>query len=425
MAQVANKAILAQVAKQCRLSRSVAKRLLSNSGVRLSSVKDVVVVSGVRTPIGSFLGALAPLSGVQLGSMAIVAAMERAGITPDQVDEVYMGNVVSAGMQPAPAKQASLAAGVPVTVPCTTINKVCASGLKSIMMASQSLALGHNETMVAGGMESMSNIPYILQRGSMSYGGMTLHDGILWDALIDPRYKFHMGNCAENTAKKVGISREEQDDYTIHSYTAAANCWKDGTLAKEVVPVTIKGKKGDTVVSEDEEYKRIKVEKVKTLRTAFMKEGGTVTAANASSINDGASACILMTADKAKELGKTPLARIVGYGDAALDPIDFPLAPIDAMKKVLKNTGLSVADIDQWEINEAFAVVVLACAKSLGLDMAKVNPQGGAVSLGHPIGMSGNRLVVHLCHVLKPGQKGMIGICNGGGGAGALCLEKL
>lgn len=411
------------LANTCSVISAPAKRFLSLSGVRNGELKDVVVVSAARTPVGSFRGTLAPVTCPELGSIAIKAAVERANIKPQDVQECYMGCVVQANMGQAPARQAALGAGIPVTTPCSTINKVCASGLKAIMLAAQGLMCNHQQIMVAGGMESMSNIPYYMARGDTPYGGVKLVDGII-EILSDAYNKVLMGSCAEKTAAEHNVTREMQDEFAKESYIRTANAWKAGVFNEEVVPVTIKTKKGETVVTEDEEFKRVNFEKMKTLKTVFKKDG-TITAGNASSINDGAAACVLMTADKCKELGLTPIARILGFGDAAQAPEDFPKAPYDAMVKVLDQTGLKVNDIDVWEINEAFSVVVLYNAQKLGLDMAKVNPNGGGVSVGHPIGMSGARLVVSLSHTMKPGQKGMIGICNGGGGAGALVMEKL
>jgi len=411
------------LANSCILISAAGRRFLSISGPLRKELKEVVVVGGARTPVGSFRGTLAPLTAPQLGSIAIVEAMKRAGIKPEDVQEVYMGCVVQANMGQAPSRQASLLSGIPVTVPTSTINKVCASGLKAIALAADGLMCDHQQIMVAGGMESMSNIPYYMPRGDTPYGGVKLVDGVV-EILTDAYSKTMMGLCAEKTAAESNCTREDQDEFAKLSYTRTANAWKSGLLAKEVVPCVIKTKKGEVVVSEDEEYKRVNFEKMKTLKTVFKKDG-TITAANASSINDGAAAVVLMTADKCKEMGLKPLARILGYADAAHVPEDFPKAPYDAMVKALANSGLKKEDIDQWEINEAFSVVVLYNARKLNLDMNKVNPNGGGVSIGHPIGMSGARLVVHLCNSLKTGQRGMIGICNGGGGAGAMALEKL
>ncbi|XP_038235365.2 acetyl-CoA acetyltransferase, mitochondrial isoform X1 [Dermochelys coriacea] len=390
------------------------------------TLNEVVIASAARTPIGSFQGSLSSLRATELGSIAIKGAIERAGIPAEEVKEVYMGNVLQAGQGQAPARQALLGAGLPISTPASTINKVCASGMKSIMMAAQNLMCGNQDVMVAGGMESMSNVPYTMSRGATPYGGVKLEDLIVKDGLTDVYNKIHMGNCAENTAKKLTVSREEQDTYAINSYTRSRTAWESGELTKEVVPVTISQKgKPDIEVKEDEEYKRVDFSKVPKLKTVFQKENGTVTAANASTLNDGAAALVVMTAEAAKRLNVMPLARIVAFADAAVDPIDFPIAPAYAVPKVLSDAGLKKEDIAMWEINEAFSVVVLANIKMLDIDPQKVNIHGGAVSLGHPIGMSGARIVAHMAHVLKQGQYGLAGICNGGGGASAILIQKM
>jgi len=392
-----------------------------------TKLNEVFIVSSARTPIGSFRSSLASMPATKLGSIVIQQAISRAGIPKEEIKEVYMGNVLQAMAGQSPARQAVLFAGLPINTECTTINKVCASGMKSIMLAAQSLMCGHQDVMIAGGMESMSNTPYYLERGETPYGGLKLVDSIVYDGLTDVYNKFHMGNCGENTAKKHNINREQQDEYALNSYKLSTAAIQAGILKNEIVPVTIPGKKGkpDIVISEDEEYKRINFEKFKTLPTVFQREGGTITAANASTLNDGAAAGVLMTEDAVKRLKVKPLARIVGFADAAIDPIDFPIAPAHSITKLLEQTGVKKDDIALWEINEAFSVVVLANIKILGLDLAKVNIHGGAVSLGHPIGMSGARIAFHLAHVLKPGQKGLASICNGGGGSSAILVEKL
>jgi len=392
---------------------------------QVSGLHDVVIVSAVRTPIGSFLSSLSDVPAPQLGATAIKAAVEQAGVAPDAVQEVYMGNVCQAASGQAPTRQATLFAGLAQSTPCTTVNKVCASGMKSVMMAAQSLMCGHQEVMVAGGMESMSNVPYYMKRGATPYGGVQLLDGIVFDGLTDVYNKFHMGNCGENTAQKYNIGREEQDAYAIESYTRSQKAAKDGKFTVEITPVTRKTRKGDVVVSEDEEFVKVNFDKIKALKPAFQREGGTITAGNASTLNDGACAMVLMTADAAQRLGAKPLARVVSFADAACAPIDFPIAPALAVPKLLEQAGVSKNDISQWEINEAFSVVALANIKELDLDPAKVNPNGGAVSIGHPIGMSGARITAHLVHHLSPGQKGVAAICNGGGGASAIMIEKL
>ncbi|XP_078078180.1 acetyl-CoA acetyltransferase, mitochondrial isoform X1 [Mustelus asterias] len=391
-----------------------------------STLNEVVIASAARTPVGSFKGCLSSLTATQLGSISIRAAIERAGIPPEEVKEVYMGNVLQAAEGQAPARQSALGAGLPVSTPATTVNKVCASGMKSIMLAAQSLMCGHQEVMVAGGMESMSNVPYVMGRETPVYGGVKLEDLIVKDGLTDVYNKIHMGNCAENTATKFNISREEQDTYAISSYTRSKASWDSKLMAKEVVSVSIPQRgKPDLVISEDEEYKRVDFTKVPKIKPVFQRENGTITAANASTLNDGAAAVVLMTAEAAKRLNVTPMARIVAFGDAAVDPIDFPIAPAFAIPKLLATTGIKKEDIAMWEVNEAFSVVVLANIKMLEIDPQKVNINGGAVSLGHPIGMSGTRIVGHMVHNLKSGEYGMAGICNGGGGASSILIQRL
>ncbi|KAJ3298925.1 erg10, acetyl-CoA C-acetyltransferase [Borealophlyctis nickersoniae] len=388
-----------------------------------TATKEVVIVSAARTPVGSFQKSLAKVPAPQLGAIAIKGALERAGVEPSVIEEAYMGNVVSAGLGQAPARQAVILAGLPVSTEATTVNKVCASGMKTIIFAYQALHLGHRSAMIAGGMESMSNVPFYFPRGAQ-FGNQVAQDGILKDGLWDVYNDIHMGSCAEQTARDYSISREQQDAHAIESYKRAAEAWKNGTLKEEIVPVTIKDKKGDKVIAEDEEYKNIKLDKVSSLRPAFEK-GGTVTAANSSTLNDGASALVLMTRAKASELGLTPLARIISYGDAATEPKKFTIAPSLAIPVALKRAGLKKDDVALWELNEAFSVVSLANEKILGLDPSKVNVSGGAVALGHPIGSSGSRIVVSLTHKLKQGQIGVAAICNGGGAASALVIERL
>uniref|UniRef100_A0A8C1WZL5 acetyl-CoA C-acetyltransferase n=1 Tax=Cyprinus carpio TaxID=7962 RepID=A0A8C1WZL5_CYPCA len=394
-------------------------------GIFLSflSGQEVVIVSAVRTPIGSFKGSLSTVPATKLGSIAIKGAVEKAGIPVEEVKEVYMGNVLQAGEGQAPTRQALLGAGLPLSTPATTINKVCASGMKSIMMAAQSLMCGHQDVMVAGGMESMSQVPYVMAREAPPYGGVNLEDLIVKDGLTDVYNKFHMQmycTCAENTAKNSGISREEQDAFAINSYSRSKAAWESGILAKEVVSVSIPQKgKPDIVVKEDEEYKKVDFSKVPKLRAVFQKENGTVTAANASTLNDGAAALVLMTADAAKRLNVTPLAKILGEAFRT-----FLQCSTICFAQVLKKVGVKKEDIAMWEINEAFSVVVLANIKMLDIDPDKVNINGGAVSLGHPIGMSGARIVGHMVHNLKSGQYGLAGICNGGGGASSILIQK-
>ncbi len=392
-------------------------------------MKEVYIVSAVRTPIGSFGGVLSGLSATQLGSEAIKAALERAGVEAGLVEEVFMGNVCSANLGQAPARQAALGAGLGTNVPCTTVNKVCASGAKSIMFGAQSIMLGQNDIVVAGGMESMSNIPYYLPnaRWGYKYGNAELVDGLARDGLVDAYNHQAMGVCADNTAKKYNISREDQDAYAIRSYQRSAASTQSGKFAAEIAPVAVPQRKGDPVlVREDEEFKNVIFDKIPSLRPAFSKDG-TVTAANASTINDGASALVLVSKEKMKELGLKPLARILGFADAAQEPEWFTTAPTLATPKALKAAGISLSDVDYFEVNEAFSVVALAYNQLMGLDADKVNVFGGAVSLGHPLGASGARIVTTLTNVLhqEDGRIGLAAICNGGGGASAIVLERV
>lgn len=393
-------------------------------------MKDVYIVSAVRTPIGSFGGMFASLSATQLGAAAIKGALAKAGVEAAQVEEVLMGNVVSANLGQAPAKQASIYAGISDSVPCTTVNKVCASGMKSTMFGAQSIALGLNDLVVVGGMESMSNIPYYLPKAryGYGYGNGEIVDGLAKDGLTDAYNHQAMGVCADNTATKHNITREEQDEFAIGSYKKSAENTENGNFKGEIVGVEVPQRKGDPLfITEDEEFKRVKFEKIPSLRAIFSKDG-TVTAANASTINDGASAMILASEEKVKELGLTPVAKIRGFADAAQAPEWFTTAPTLAAPKALKNAGLSSFDeIDYFEVNEAFSVVVLAFNKVMGIDPGKVNVFGGSVSLGHPLGASGARIITTLNNVLqqKQGTLGMATICNGGGGASAIVIEKV
>ncbi|MBK7941159.1 MAG: acetyl-CoA C-acyltransferase [Flavobacteriales bacterium] len=390
--------------------------------------REVVIVSAVRTPIGSFGGALADVPATQLGATAVKAAVEKAGIKPEDVNEVIMGSVLQANLGQAPARQAARFAGLPNEVACTTVNKVCASGMKAIMMAAQDILLGDAEIVVAGGMESMSQTPYYVEKGRYGhrYGHGQLVDGIVKDGLTDVYHQTAMGVSAELCAKEHGISREEQDAFAIESYTRSAAAWAAGKFKEEVVPVTVKGRKGDLVVSEDEEYKNVSFDKIPGLKPVFQKDG-TVTAANASTINDGAAALVLMSADKAKALGLKPLARILSYADAEQAPEWFTTTPAKALPRAVEKAGLKMSDLQFVELNEAFSVVGIANTKLMGLDPAKVNVNGGAVSLGHPLGCSGARIIVTLVNVLRQnGAKyGGAGICNGGGGASAMVIEAL
>lgn len=392
-------------------------------------MKEVYIVSAGRTPIGSFGGMLAGFSATQLGSFAIKGALEKAGVSPTEVQEVFMGNVVSAGLGQAPARQAALGAGISNEVPCTTINKVCASGMKSVMLAAQSIMLGLQDVIVAGGMESMSNIPYYIPKAryGYKYGNGELLDGLVKDGLWEVYHQFPMGNCADNTAKEMNISREEQDEYAINSYKRTAAATEAGKFKSEIIPVEIPQRKGDPItMDEDEEFKNVFFDKIPSLRPVFSKEG-TVTAANASTINDGASAMVLMSKEKAEALGVKPIAKILGFADAAQDPLWFTTAPAKAIPKAMALAGVSQADVDFYEINEAFSVVAIANNRELGLDPEKVNINGGAVAMGHPLGASGNRIVTTLCNVLEQnnGKIGVAGICNGGGGASAMVIEKM
>lgn len=391
-------------------------------------MKEVVIVSAVRTPIGSFGGSLSGFSATQLGAFAIKAAVERAGIKPGDIQEVYMGNVLSAGLGQAPATQAAKFAGLP-DVPSTTINKVCASGTKAIMLAAQSIALGQNDIVVAGGMESMSNVPYYLDKARNGYrlGHGQITDGLVKDGLWDVYNDYHMGAAAELCAAECGFSREEQDAFAIGSYKKSQAAQTEGRFNQEIIAVEVKDRKGDiTVVDKDEEPFAVKFDKISGLKPVFKKDG-TVTAANASTLNDGAAALVLMSADKAAALGLKPLAKILAYADAQQAPEWFTTAPAKAIPLALKKAGKSITDVDYFEINEAFSVVSLANNKEMGLNAEKVNVNGGAVSLGHPLGASGARIVVTLLSVLaqQHGKIGVAGICNGGGGASALVIENI
>jgi len=392
-------------------------------------MNEVVIVSAVRTPIGSMNGSLSSLSATQLGAIAIKGAVERAGIKPEDVQEVFMGNVLSANLGQAPATQAAIAAGIPTSVPSTTINKVCASAMKAVMFGAQSIMNGDQEIIVAGGMESMSNVPYYLDKARQGYrlGHGQLTDGLIRDGLWDVYKNYHMGNAAELCARDYNISREDQDAFAIESYKRSAAASEAGKFRNEIVNVTIPQRKGDPiVVSEDEEFKNIKFDKVAGLNPVFEKEG-TITAANASTLNDGASALVLMSAKKAAEMGIKPLAKIVGFADAQQAPEYFTTSPAKAIPKAIENAGLKKDDISFYEINEAFSVVALANNKLLDIDSSKVNVNGGAVALGHPLGNSGSRIITTLINVLEQnnGRYGVAGICNGGGGASAIVIEKL
>ena len=393
------------------------------------SANDVVILSAARTPIGSFMGSLSSLSAPQLGSVAIRAALERAQVAPDAVEQVIMGNVLQAGIGQAPGRQASLGAGVPDSVPCITLHKVCGSGMRAVMDASNAIRAGEYEIAVAGGMESMSNSPYLLPKARTGYrmGNGELVDSMIHDGLWDPYKNVHMGNCAEMCVEKYRFSREELDAFSLESYRRARDANDSGKFREETAPVSIAQKKGDPkLVEKDEEPFAAPLEKMPTLKPAFQKDGK-VTAANSSKINDGAAALVVCSARKAKELGRTPIARIVGYGGTAQAPEWFTTAPIAAMQKLFGRTGLSKDDIDLFEINEAFAAVAMAAIADLKLDPGKVNVRGGAVALGHPIGASGARILTTLLHALRQEKKrrGMASICIGGGEATAMVVETV
>ena len=394
---------------------------------KIKMSREVVIVSAARTPIGSFLGSLSTIPAPKLGAIAIKGALDKINLKPEAIEEVLMGNVVQAGTGQAPARQAAIYAGIPNTVPCTTINKVCASGMKAVMQAAQSIALGDADVIVAGGMENMSMIPhYYHARSATKFGPATLVDGLQKDGLVDVYKEHAMGVFADDCATKYEFSREDQDDFAIQSYTRSAAAWDAGKFDNEVVPVTVPQRRGEPVIiSKDEEYTNVKMEKIPALRPAFSKDG-TVTAANASTINDGAGAMILMSKEKALELQLTPLATLTGYADAAHEPEWFTTAPAKALPKALHKAGISQNDVDYFEFNEAFSVVGLANMKILGINDSVVNVNGGAVSLGHPLGCSGVRIIITLLNVLEQNDAkiGAAAICNGGGGASAVVIER-
>jgi len=389
--------------------------------------KEVVIVSAARTPIGSFLGSLSSIPAPKLGSIAIKGALEKINLDPKLVQEVLMGNVVQAGVGQAPARQAALAAGIPETVPCTTINKVCASGMKAVMQGAQAIALGDADIIVAGGMENMSLIPHYMHlRNGQKFGPKQMEDGMQRDGLVDAYDQNAMGVCADLCAKEYEFSREDQDAFAIKSYERSKKAWEEGRFDDEVVPVEVPQRRGEPViVKEDEEFKNVRMDKISSLRAAFSKEG-TVTAANASTINDGAGAVVLMSKEKAEELGLTPLATIKSFADAAQEPKWFTTSPAKALPKAIEKAGITQDDIDFFEFNEAFSVVGLANMKILGLSDENVNVNGGAVSLGHPLGCSGVRIIITLLNVLKQNDAklGAAAICNGGGGASAMVIER-
>lgn len=392
-------------------------------------MKEVFIVSAVRTPIGSFLGSLSSIPAPKLGATAIKGALEKINLDPKLVQEVYMGNVLQAGEGQAPARQAALFAGLSNETPSTTVNKVCASGMKAVMLAAQSIKAGDQEIIVAGGMENMSAVPhYYNARNAVKLGDVKMQDGMLVDGLTDVYNKVHMGVCAEKCAAEYQFSRQDQDQFAIQSYKRSAEAWAEGKFKNEIVPVEIPQRKGEPIIfSEDEEYKNVNFDRISTLPTVFQKENGTVTAANASTLNDGASALVLISKEKMEELGLKPLAKIISYADAAHEPEWFTTAPAKALPIALKKANLEISEIDFFEFNEAFSVVGLANNKILGLDDSKVNLNGGAVSLGHPLGSSGSRIIVTLINVLKQNNAkyGAAAICNGGGGASAIVIENI
>lgn len=390
-------------------------------------MKEVVIVGVARTPIGAFGGALSTVPVVDLGVTAVKAAIEKSGVSPESIQEVYFGNVLQANVGQAPAKQVALGAGLGANTPCTTVNKVCASGMKSVMLAAQSIALGDNEIVVAGGMESMSQAPFYIPTGRWGnkYGNTQIIDAVVRDGLQDPFDKIMMGMAGEHCAVEKNITREDQDNFAIESFKRALAAQEAGYFSNFIAPVTVKGRKGDVVVDQDEEPGKANFEKMRTLRTVFKKDG-TITAANASNLNDGAAALVLVSADKANELGLTPLASIKSWADASQEPIWFTTSPSKAMPKAMDKAGITKDEVDFFEINEAFSCVTIANQTELGLDPSKVDVFGGAVSLGHPIGCSGARILVTLINVMhtKDGKIGCAGICNGGGGASAMVLER-
>ena len=392
-------------------------------------MKEVFIVSAVRTPMGSFMGSLSTVPATKLGAAAVKGALDKINLDPKNVQEIYMGNVLQAGEGQAPARQVALGAGLSNETPSTTINKVCASGMKAVSMAAQAIKAGDADIIVAGGMENMSMVPhYYNARNATKLGDVKMQDGMVLDGLTDVYNKVHMGVCAEKCATDYHFTREDQDQFAIESYKRSAKAWSEGKFAEEVVPVSIPQRKGDPIIfSEDEEYKAVNFDRLPTLPTVFKKEEGTVTAANASTLNDGASALILVSKEKMEELGLKPLAKIISYADAAHEPENFTTAPSKALPIALKKAGLEISDIDFFEFNEAFSVVGLANNKILGLDAAKVNVNGGAVALGHPLGSSGSRIIVTLINVLKQnnGKYGAAAICNGGGGASAIVIENM
>ncbi|KKF95360.1 Acetyl-CoA acetyltransferase [Ceratocystis platani] len=415
--------------RQCS-SRLGRRSFSSYVSLRQQQIQDVYILSAARTPTAKFNGSFKTVSAPELGAAAIKSALEKSKVPVSKITDVYMGNVLQAAVGQSPARQASIFAGLPPTVEAITINKVCASGLKAVVFAAQNIQLGLADAQVAGGMENMSRVPYYQARSSLqpAFGNVTLEDGLIKDGLWDVYNQFHMGVCAEKTAAKHGITREMQDEYALQSYARAQAAWKAGAFAEEIAPVVVKGRKGDVVISEDEGFADVRPEKVPTLKPAFVRDGtGTVTAANSSTFNDGASALVLGSAEVAREHGQGSrvLARIVSHADAAIDPVDFPVAPAKAVPIALKRAGITADQVAVWEFNEAFAAVIKANEKILGLQGANVNPLGGAISLGHALGSSGSRILTTLLHQLRPTEYGVAAICNGGGAATAVVVQRV
>ncbi len=407
----------------------VNKHFSTTSAAR-KEIQDAYILAASRTPTAKFNGSFLTVPAPKLGATAIKDAVAKSGVPMERISDVYMGNVLSAGVGQAPARQAAIFAGFPTSVEAITINKVCASGMKAVVFAAQNIQLGLAEAQVAGGMENMSRVPTYIPRASSqpAFGNQTIKDGLVEDGLWDVYNQHHMGVCADNTAKKHNITREQQDDYAIRSYKRAQEAWKNGAFDEQIAPVTVPGRKGDTIVTKDEGYMDIKPEKVPSLKPAFVRDGtGTVTAANSSTFNDGASAIVLGNKAIAQEFGGNSrvLARICGHADAAMDPIDFPIAPSKAVPIALKRAGITKDQVAVWEFNEAFASVIKANEKILGLENARVNEQGGAISLGHALGSSGSRILVGLLHQLKVGEYGVASICNGGGSATAIVVQRI
>ncbi|KAL2866666.1 thiolase family protein [Aspergillus lucknowensis] len=422
--------LTARLLKRSAFPASQWRRQFSVTRSAFEEIQDAYILSAARTPTAKFNGSYVSVSAPQLGAVAIKSAIEKSSVPVEKFTDVYLGNVLQGSIGQAPARQASIFAGLSPEVESMTVNKVCASGLKAVVLAAQNIQLGLAEAQIAGGMENMSRVPYYLPRSSQqpAFGEIKLEDGLIKDGLWDVYNQFHMGICAETTAKKHDISREAQDEYAIQSYERAQKAWSESKFAEEIAPVTVKGKKGDSVIERDEGYENLKIDKLRTLKPAFLRDGtGTVTAGNASSLNDGASALVLANADLAREFGagSRVLARLVSSADAAVDPVDFPVAPAKAVPLALERAGITKEQVAVWEVNEAFAAVVEANKRILGLDNARVNPLGGAISLGHALGSSGSRILTTLLHQLQPGEYGVAAICNGGGAATAVVVQRL